>query len=259
MPPPPGEPSPPGEPTPAEPPPPAPAVQAQDSETAGAPSGYARPPRVGGPVVIVRSDNPQARLQTQGGLKWRDVCVAPCNVPVNPAGLYRIGGGTIRPSDAFNMPRPAGKVVVQAQAGSNVKHWVGVGLIIGGVIDGALGGLYYASASDSGELELEHDRPGQGILPDDRRRQHRHRRHLAGHRHPAGGEQHVRRSALNARHGRITACSAAEHAAHASWPNVPGKPLLAMRQPPPDRGRAIGFNHVHCAIGEVPAAACREL
>ena len=148
VPPPPGEPSPPGEPTPAEPPPPAPAVQAQDSETAGAPSGYARPPRVGGPVVIVRSDNPQARLQTQGGLKWRDVCVAPCNVPVNPVGLYRIGGGTIRPSDAFNMPRPAGKVVVQAQAGSNVKHWVGVGLIVGGVIDGALGGLYYASASD---------------------------------------------------------------------------------------------------------------
>jgi len=144
----PSAPPPPGEPQPAEPPPPAPAVQAQDSETAGAPSGYARPPRVGGPVVIVRSDNPQARLQTQGGLKWRDVCVAPCNVPVNPAGLYRIGGGTIRPSDAFNMPRPAGKVVVQAQAGSNVKHWVGVGLIIGGVIDGALGGLYYASASD---------------------------------------------------------------------------------------------------------------
>src|SRR5437763_3556865 len=72
-PPPPGEPSPPGElPPPAEPPP-APAVQAQDSETAGAPSGYARPPRVGGPVVIVRSDNPQARLQTQGRLKWTDV------------------------------------------------------------------------------------------------------------------------------------------------------------------------------------------
>jgi hypothetical protein len=145
--PPPGEP-PPGEPPPAERPPPAPAVQAQDSEVAGPPSGYARPPRAGGPVVVVRSDNPQARLQTQGGLKWRDVCVAPCNVAVNPAGLYRIGGGTIRPSDPFNMPRPAGKVVVQAQAGSNVKHWVGVGMIIGGVVDAAAGGIYYASASD---------------------------------------------------------------------------------------------------------------
>jgi len=132
---------------PAEPPP-APAVQAQDSEVAGAPSVYARPPRAGGPVVIVRSDNPQARLQTQGELKWRDVCVAPCNVPVNPAGLYRIGGGTIRPSEPFNMPRPAGQVVVHAQAGSNVKHWVGVGLVIGGVVDAALSGIYYASASD---------------------------------------------------------------------------------------------------------------
>jgi hypothetical protein len=123
-------------------------VQAEDSELAGAPSRYARTPRAAGPVVTVRSDNPQARLQTQGELKWRDVCVAPCNVPVNPAGLYRIGGGTIRPSEPFNLPRPAGHVVVQAQAGSNVKHWVGVGMVIGGLVDAALGGIYYASAED---------------------------------------------------------------------------------------------------------------
>ena len=75
------------------------------------------PPAYGyGPIVTVRSDHPRARLQVQGPLKWQDVCVAPCNVPVNPQGTYRIGGGTIRPSDGFNMPRPAGQVVVEAQA-----------------------------------------------------------------------------------------------------------------------------------------------
>jgi len=138
---------------PAEPPEP-PAVQAQDGEVAAPPPGYAGPPGgyvrppAAGPVVTVRSDSPKARLQTQGQLKWQDVCVAPCNVPVNPSGLYRIGGGTIRPSDTFNMPRTAGQVVVQTEVGSNVKHWVGIALIIGGVVDAAAGGIYYASASD---------------------------------------------------------------------------------------------------------------
>ena len=105
------------------------------------PPGYAY-----GPVVTIRSDHPRARLQVQGPLKWQDVCIAPCNVPVNPTGLYRIGGGSIRPSDGFNMPRPAGTVVVEAQTGSTVKHWVGIGLIIGGAVAAGLGGIYYASA-----------------------------------------------------------------------------------------------------------------
>ena len=89
------------------------------------------------PIVTVRSDHPRARLQVQGPLKWQDVCVAPCNVPVNPQGMYRIGGGTIRPSEGFNMPRPAGQVVVEAQTGSTVKHWVGFGLTIGGAVAAA--------------------------------------------------------------------------------------------------------------------------
>ena len=135
---------------PAEPP----AVQAQDSDAppppGGPPPGYAPapPPRLAGPVVSVQSDNPRARLQIQRSLKWQVVFMAPCNVPVSVAGVYRIGGGTIRPSDSFNMPRPAGQVVVRTEVGSNVKHWVGIGLIIAGAVDAAFGGIYYASASD---------------------------------------------------------------------------------------------------------------
>jgi len=67
-------------------------------------------------------------------------------VPVNPQGTYRIGGGTIRPSEGFNLPRPAGQVVVEAQTGSVVKHWVGFGLTIGGAVSAVSGALLYASA-----------------------------------------------------------------------------------------------------------------
>jgi hypothetical protein len=115
------------------------------------PQGGPPPPGYGfsyGPVVHLRSTHPRARLQVQGPLKWQDVCVAPCNVPVNPQGLYRIGGGSIRPSEGFNMPRPSGQVVIDAQAGSTVKHWVGIGLIIGGAV-AAAGGTIYIAGADS--------------------------------------------------------------------------------------------------------------
>jgi hypothetical protein len=130
----------------------APEVNTQDSNVAAPPPGMPGPPAppgpppAYGPIVTVRSDHPRARLQVQGPLKWQDVCVAPCNVPVNPQGLYRIGGGTIRPSDGFNMPRPAGQIVVEAQTGSTVKHWVGIGLAIGGAVAAVSGALVYANA-----------------------------------------------------------------------------------------------------------------
>jgi len=107
----------------------------------GAPPAY-------GPFVTVNADSPRARLQMMGPLKWQDVCITPCNRPVNPQGLYRIGGGSIRPSETFNMPRPSGRVVIDTQVGSTVKHWVGFGLIIGGAVAAAGGALYYAGADD---------------------------------------------------------------------------------------------------------------
>jgi hypothetical protein len=131
-----------------EPPPAEPQVQTQDNNVVPppnpAPPGYAAAP---GPVVTLRADNPKARLQILGQqLRWTDVCTTPCNVPVSPAGSYRVGGGTIRPSDTFSMPRPAGSVLVQAQVGSTVKHWVGIGLIAAGLANVAFGAYYYSSA-----------------------------------------------------------------------------------------------------------------
>jgi len=117
---------------------PAPAVpQAQD----GAP----------GPVVRITSTNPAARLQTMR-LKWQDVCTTPCGVAVDPRGTYRIGGGSIRPSEEFRMPRPSGNVLITTETGSTVKHWVGFGMVLGGAVAAASGAALYAIANDNSNL-----------------------------------------------------------------------------------------------------------
>jgi hypothetical protein len=98
---------------------------------------------VAGPRVMLRADNPNARLQQFTPLRWRDVCIAPCGVTVDPAATYRIGGGTSIASDTFMLPRAAGDVYIDAQVGSKVKHWVGLGLMIGGVVAAGYGLLWW--------------------------------------------------------------------------------------------------------------------
>ena len=98
--------------------------------------------------MTLRADSPRARLQVMTQLKWQDVCLAPCNVPVHPGGVYRVGGGSIRGSESFNMPRPSGPVVIDAQVGSKVKRGIGIGLTIGGVVSALLGGLFLLAATD---------------------------------------------------------------------------------------------------------------
>jgi hypothetical protein len=125
-------------------------VQGQPGQDPNAPPPpYAPPypPPVYGPIVTLRADSPRARLQMQTALKWQDVCLTPCNVPVNPAGVYRVGGGTIRGSETFAMPRPSGPVLIDAQVGSKVKRGVGIGLTIGGGVAAAAGAIYLAAAA----------------------------------------------------------------------------------------------------------------
>jgi hypothetical protein len=149
--PPPGYPPAAGYPAPAAPPPSGVAPAGGFAPPPGAPAvppGNFVPPLTAGPIVQINANNPKARLQTSMQLKWRDVCTVPCNVPVDPNATYRIGGGTIRPSEEFRMPRPAGTVLVTTETGSTVKHWVGVGLLIGGGVSILTGALYLA-AGDS--------------------------------------------------------------------------------------------------------------
>jgi hypothetical protein len=103
------------------------------------------PQPVAGPVVRLTTNNMSARLQMMR-MKWTNVCAAPCDVVVDPSAIYRIGGGTVRPSEEFSMPRTQGGVLIDAQAGSTVKHWVGFGMILGGLGAVALGALVYAAA-----------------------------------------------------------------------------------------------------------------
>ena len=98
---------------------------------------------IAGPRVVLRTDNPNARLQQFTPLRWRDVCLAPCGVTVDPAATYRIGGGTSMTSDTFMLPRSAGDVYIDAQVGSKVTHWVGLGLMIGGVVAAGYGLLWW--------------------------------------------------------------------------------------------------------------------
>ena len=60
---------------------------------------------------------------------------------VAPWTLKRVG------QELFTMPRASGPVLISAETGSNVKHWVGVGMIAAGVANAAFGALYYSEAS----------------------------------------------------------------------------------------------------------------
>lgn len=104
--------------------------------------------RLKGPFVRLHADNPRARLQHLS-LRWMDVCTAPCEQPVDPGGLYRVGGGTIKASPSFQLPRSSGAVDVHASVGSVIKYWVGVAIAANGLAALALGGLFVASADDS--------------------------------------------------------------------------------------------------------------
>jgi hypothetical protein len=104
------------------------------------PGGVApAPPPIAGPRVILQVDNPNGRLQQHTQLRWADICIAPCGVTVDPMALYRIGGGTSMASEPFKLPRPAGDVYIEAEVGSKVKHWVGLGLMIGGLVAAGYG------------------------------------------------------------------------------------------------------------------------
>src|SRR4051794_28246678 len=104
------------------------------------------PPPVMGPRVILRADNPNVRLQQHTQLRWRDVCLAPCGGAVDPSALYRIGGGTAIASAPFPLPRASGEVYVDAQVGSKVKHWVGLGVMIGGAVAAGYGFLFWETS-----------------------------------------------------------------------------------------------------------------
>jgi hypothetical protein len=98
---------------------------------------------------MLRATAPRARLQQQQqlSLRWVDVCVAPCGVPVDPAGIYRVGGGGYRGSEPFHLPRQTGQVFLEARVGSQGKHIAGMILMIVGIANVIGGVVVYSLAS----------------------------------------------------------------------------------------------------------------
>ena len=125
------------------------------------PGGVAPPPPVAGPRVMLKVDEPNARLQQHEQLRWRDVCIAPCGTTVDPAALYRIGGGTSIASEPFQLPRTAGEVTIDAQVGSKVKHWVGLGLMIGGAAAALYGVAVWTLFNDVANADTSGSGAGQ--------------------------------------------------------------------------------------------------
>jgi hypothetical protein len=108
---------------------------------------------VAGPRVTLQVDNPNGRLQQYTPIRWVDVCLAPCGVAVDPRALYRVGGHGMIASDAFQLPRASGDVVVDAEVGSKAKHWTGLGLMIGGAVAGLYGLIYLETSSAFGNVD----------------------------------------------------------------------------------------------------------
>jgi hypothetical protein len=135
--------------TPTPPPPPATATPwtAPPAVLEAAPAVAPRPPAAG-PLVHLNSNAAELELQlhTQDG--WDTACVAPCDQRVSRAGLYRVNGPGIRPSQPFNVPSN-GNLRLDVTPGSGPRYWTGMGLTLGGLGTVAYGLLIYSAASST--------------------------------------------------------------------------------------------------------------
>jgi hypothetical protein len=127
---------------------------------AGAAHAETPPPAAPGPIVTLRSDNPNPTLQRHidASWEWEDVCPVPCGVRVDPNGVYRIAGNQVRRSDPFRLERTSGDVVIDVKAGSSGRHYAGLGLVIGGLGAIALGVAAWKISHDVANAATGRDR-----------------------------------------------------------------------------------------------------
>lgn len=83
-------------------------------------------------TVHLVTSNPRAQLQTLYEGRWRPVCDAPCDLQLDPALDYRIGGRGLRPTPRFRLE--PGPLTLDARLASTT------GLIVGASLTG-VGGL----------------------------------------------------------------------------------------------------------------------
>ena len=93
---------------------------------------------------MLRVDNPNGRLQQHTQLRWRDICIAPCGVNAGSDGDSTASAAARRWRRNRSACRARrGDVFIDAEVGSKVKHWVGLGLMIGGVVAAGYGFAFW--------------------------------------------------------------------------------------------------------------------
>jgi hypothetical protein len=111
-----------------------------------------------GPVVELSADEGHATIEKRTGTSaatglgpcetgvlsvghWQEVCVAPCQVRLDPNASYRVSGEGLVPSNSFTLPRNEDHVRVDAKMGSSPGRVGGMLLTATGIASLALGGL----------------------------------------------------------------------------------------------------------------------
>jgi hypothetical protein len=111
-----------------------------------------------GPVVELSADEGNATIEKRTGTSaatglgpfetgvlsvghWQEVCVAPCQVRLDPNASYRVSGDGLVPTGSFMLPRNEDRVRVDAKMGSSPARVGGMLLTAGGIGSLALGGL----------------------------------------------------------------------------------------------------------------------
>lgn len=142
------------------------ATQAEPAREPGpilpSPSGTAppSPERLAGPTVKLRADDVRVALQLKvDSDDWREVCLTPCGMVVDPSRIYRVGGHHFNPSDPFRLPRPSGQVTIDAHLGSQASTTVGRVLTPVGLGVAASGALVYWLGSQQTDKSTENDVP----------------------------------------------------------------------------------------------------
>ncbi len=72
--------------------------------------------------------------------QWEQVCVAPCERPLDKRHSYRIAGEGLVPSDSFTLPRERDRLTLDAKMGSSYGRLAGIGLTLLGASGMLLGG-----------------------------------------------------------------------------------------------------------------------
>ena len=94
-----------------------------------------------GPTVHLVTSDPRARLQVRRDERWTSVCEAPCDMPLDAALEYRVGGHALRSTAPFRLPGQ-GPLTLDAHVTTLARMIVGASITGVGALGVLVGGTY---------------------------------------------------------------------------------------------------------------------